>query len=341
MSLLSYLILVSVAGSTTGVSAVPPSSSVSNASIPASSAAAGPPSSNSTCKAGFLNAVFNTGAPKNAGWPGTTWSTLTQYGINDWSTDTSNSYYLEISTDIFDYLVGFSLTPLNEEPNYDPAVGVSAPVTPALNAAQISIVMNPDFTTQAVQLLSTAPPIYLELYNEPDYSFQNDTPLTGPVAAAQTLKPLFAASHPSTQYISPALANANSNWLPEFNDSCSGCFDQIDIISMHLYSPQTDWVLGQIESLHSTWPDKRIWITELGPASSDCTLNSTGIVQWAQTLIPGILKLGYVGRIFWNCGEHAAGFDGAANVCNPSLTNDDGSATDVLKGLAMVCGIGG
>ena len=43
-------------------------------------------SGSSSCKSGFLNTVFNIGAPRNAGWPGTTWSTLTSHGIDDWST---------------------------------------------------------------------------------------------------------------------------------------------------------------------------------------------------------------------------------------------------------------
>ena len=237
-------------------------------------------------------------------------------------------------------LVGFSLVPLNEKSTYNTASG-PAPVTPAINAAQIPIVMDPTDTDSAVKLLASSPPAYLELFNEPDYSFQNATPLTDPIPAAQDLQPIFAAKHPSTQYISPALANANSDWLPTFRDNCNNCFDQIDIISMHLYSSQPDQVLNLIKQLHGTWPDKRIWITELSPASSDCTLDSAGIVNWANTLIPQIIALGYVEKIFWNCGEHGQGLNGALDQYNPSLTNDDGSATDVLKGLAQICGITG
>lgn len=50
------------------------------------------PSTNATtlgsggkCPAGFRNAVFNTGAPRNAGWPQKTWDSLTANGVNDWS----------------------------------------------------------------------------------------------------------------------------------------------------------------------------------------------------------------------------------------------------------------
>ena len=237
-------------------------------------------------------------------------------------------------------VVGFSLVPLNEKPDYDTASGSPAPVTPALNAAQIPIVMDPRDTDQALQILSSSPPAYLELFNEPDYSYQGITPLTDPVTAAHNLSQIFAAAHPSTQYISPALANANSNWLPTFRDNCNNCFDQIDIISMHLYNPDPTAAMGLITQLHGTWPDKRIWITELSPALDSCTLDVAGVANWAKTLIPQIQALGYVEKIFWNCGEHAPGLNGAANQCNPSLTNDDGSPTEVLTALASVCGIG-
>lgn len=236
--------------------------------------------------------------------------------------------------------VGFSLVPLNEKPTYNTNSGPTA-VTPAINAAQIPIVMDPRDTDSAVQLLATSPPPYLELFNEPDYSYDNVTPLTDAVTAAHNLSQIFAASHPSTQYISPALAFANSEWLPTFRDSCDNCFDQIDIVSMHLYNYNADQALALIKQLHTTWPDKRIWITELSPTTSGCTLDSAGIISWANTLIPQIIALGYVDKIFWNCGEQGSGVNGAADLCNPSLTNDDGSATDVLKGLASICGITG
>ena len=47
--------------------------------------AAAPSSGGGKCPAGFRNTVFNTGAPRNAGWPQTTWDSLTTNGVNDWS----------------------------------------------------------------------------------------------------------------------------------------------------------------------------------------------------------------------------------------------------------------
>ena len=46
------------------------------------------------CPAGFRNTVFNTGAARNAGWPQTTWNSLTANGVSDWSK--SNNFLLDI-----------------------------------------------------------------------------------------------------------------------------------------------------------------------------------------------------------------------------------------------------
>ena len=39
-----------------------------------------------SCPQGFLNTVFNTNAGQSPGFPSTTWNTLTQHGISNWST---------------------------------------------------------------------------------------------------------------------------------------------------------------------------------------------------------------------------------------------------------------
>ena len=50
-----------------------------------STIAAAPGSNGGKCPAGFRNTVFNTGAANNAGWPQTTWDSLTANGVSDWS----------------------------------------------------------------------------------------------------------------------------------------------------------------------------------------------------------------------------------------------------------------
>ena len=82
--------------------------------------------------------------------------------------------------------------------------------------------------------------------------------------------------------------------------------------------------------------------------------------------MPQLVGLGYVDRIFWNSGEHVsllsllwcfvlsilvtlwtcadcdllrqANLDpNNPDLCNPSLTNDDGSPTDLLTAYGKVC----
>lgn len=235
------------------------------------------------------------------------------------------------------HVVGFSLETLDHKSTYNTATGPAA-VTPQLDNAQIHVVMDPRDVSAAVTMLQNSPPPYLELFNEPDYSFAGVTPLTDPVTAAQDLQQIFQTAHPSTTFISPALANANSPWLTTFRDNCKNCFSQIPIIAMHLYSADTNNALNLIKQLHGTWPDKKIWITELSPAEASCSLDSAGIVNWMNTLIPQIQALGYVEKIFWNCGESSGSLNGASASCNPSLTNDDGSATAILTAYGKVCG---
>ena len=94
--------------------------------------------------------------------------------------------------------------------------------------------------------------------------------------------------------------------------------------------------MSAITTMATAYPGKKIWITEFGPYNggpSGCTFDQAGVVNYAQTIIPKINALDYVEKLFWNCGDAEA-----ANVCNPSLTNEDGSANDVLKGLGGACG---
>ena len=190
----------------------------------------------------------------------------------------------------------------------------------------------------AVNLLKTNPPKYMGLLNEPDYSYYG-TPTLDPVSAAKALAPVFSAAVPQTTFLSPALAFANSNWLTTFRDNCNNCFSKISIMSQHIYSTDPNYVLGQIRQLHATWPTKRIWVTELGPVSNGCTFNSTQMINYMNTLLPQIQALGYVDKVFWNCGEHANGIDGTpSGPCNPSLTNDDGSPTALLNAYSALCG---
>ena len=80
----------SVSPSTISTTPSSPPSSAPTASSQSSSNATNsgpsPPaqSGGGKCPAGFRNTVFNTGAPRNAGWPQQTWNSLTANGVEDW-----------------------------------------------------------------------------------------------------------------------------------------------------------------------------------------------------------------------------------------------------------------
>ena len=61
------------------------SSGSTSGPAPAPSNATAPVTGGGKCPSGFRNTVFNTGAPRNEGWPQTTWDSLTSNGVDEWS----------------------------------------------------------------------------------------------------------------------------------------------------------------------------------------------------------------------------------------------------------------
>ena len=237
------------------------------------------------------------------------------------------------------YVVGFSLDTLDKQADYDLSATQASQLSGAFNKAQIPIVMDHTYIQAAVEMLANNPPLYLELYNEPDFSFENLTLTEDAAPSASDLKTLLDAPHPNTKFISPALMDANGPWLGEFFQACNGCIDDFHAIAMHVYNPDPQGVLDLIEQLYGTW-NKTIWITELSPATAGCGLNPTTMATYISTLIPEIMKLGYVEKIFWNSGESdSPPINGAPASCSPSLVNSDGSFTPVLQALGAACGI--
>ncbi|KAL9116723.1 MAG: hypothetical protein Q9187_006748 [Circinaria calcarea] len=261
-----------------------------------------------TCPDNFLNVVLNTVVTKEAGWPNTVWNSLESNGVVDWSTLRVLQALLEIMmlTGV-QILVGFTQNTLDRSPTYQNPSGQAAATTCSVDQAQIKQCMDPRDVPAALSLITSPnPPEYLVLFNEPDYSYEGYTPLTSPQESAKALAPIFSAKT-TTKFLSPAVAFTNTKWLNEFNDACGNCIDKhIPIIAAHIYNKLVDQVMLQITTLHNTWPSKRIWITELAPASSPdqgCDLDAKGVINWMQTLLPQIVALGYVDRVFWNHGE--------------------------------------
>ncbi|KAF6226300.1 hypothetical protein HO133_009166 [Letharia lupina] len=292
-----------------------------------------------SCPQGFLNTVFNTNAGQSSGFPTATWNTLTEYGINNWSALRLQLQKTFLLTDKPFHLVGFSLDTLDKQADYDLSATQASQLSGAFNKAQIPIVMDHTYIQDAVGMLANNPPLYLELYNEPDFSFEGLTLTEEPAPSASDLKTLLDTPHPNTKFISPALMDANGPWLGEFFQACNGCIDDFHAIALHVYNPDPQGVLDQITQLYGTW-NKTIWITELSPATAGCDLNTATMATYISTLIPEILKLGYVEKIFWNSGESdSTTINQAPAACSPSLTNSDGSFTPALQALGAACGI--
>ena len=135
------------------------------------------------------------------------------------------------------YLVGFSLDTLDKQADYGLSGTQASQLSGAFNKAQIPIVMDHTYIDTAKTMLANNPPPYMELYNEPDFSFENLTLTEDAAPSASDLMSLIDSSHPNTKFISPALMNANGPWLGSFFDACAGCIDQIDVIALHVYNP--------------------------------------------------------------------------------------------------------
>lgn len=75
------------------------SSGSTSGPAPATDNTTAPVTGGGKCPKGFRNTVFNTVAPRNEGWPQTTWDSLTSNGVDDWSESYSanNVYLVEIN----------------------------------------------------------------------------------------------------------------------------------------------------------------------------------------------------------------------------------------------------
>ena len=202
--------------------------------------------------------------------------------------------------------------------------------------ARIPLAMVPDDAPDVPHFLQSNP-LYLGLYNEPDL-VGGDTPTT----PGNTIDSLVKAVVPAlgrTKFLAPAFFNnneaPNNAWWAAFNSTRPDCLAQLPIISMHLFEPDASTALSLITAMHDHFPSHIIWMTELSPKRPNCNLDQDGVINWVKTLIPQIATLRYVEKVFWNSGEF-----GPTNTCNPSLTNEDGSATAVLEafGASTLCG---
>ena len=198
--------------------------------------------------------------------------------------------------------------------------------------------MNEDDIEPGLKYLKDAKPKYLALLNEPDFSFGGYTKKFDPVVAGQKLAPYFDSKPEGTKYLSPAVAFFAQGWLQTFVQTYPQYVEKFDIISYHHYSMHYQEIIDGVKGAYAQFK-KPIWVTETSPAGEGCTTQNMPqekMIEWMNGLVSGLRELGYVEKLFWNCGE--AGEVADANACNPSLTNDDGSPTALGTAYGQVCG---
>ncbi|KAI0971989.1 glycosyl hydrolase catalytic core-domain-containing protein [Xylaria arbuscula] len=210
-----------------------------------------------------------------------------------------------------------------------------------LIANQIRMVVTADDIQAGVDLVTGPnPPAYLQLLNEPDGGFYRQAVLT-PQEAVAALQPFLTAST-STQYLSPAPAYPESNWLPEFFAACGDACgtDRVPIILAYVYNPDASGAIAAIQAVMGQFPGRTIWITELSPASSadqGCALDAAGVVDWMDVVVGWAAQQEVIERVFWNPGDYGTLYPDDPDKCNPSLTNTDGTATALLEAYGSIC----
>ncbi|KAI1733798.1 glycosyl hydrolase catalytic core-domain-containing protein [Xylaria scruposa] len=256
-----------------------------------------------SCSANFKNNVFNA-AFNSEPDPNGRFRTLQSYGISSW--------------------IGFTANDASGDAN--------------LIAHQMRIVLTADNVQTGLDLVTGPnPPTYLQLLNEPDAGFYGQ-PVLSPQQAVAAIQPLLTAST-STQYLSPAPAFPETSWLPDFFAACN-CADRFPIILAHIYRADPNDAIKAIQTVMGQFPGKTIWITEISPASSPdqgCTLDQAGVINWMNTVIGWASQQPVIERVFWNSGEYGQIYSDDPNKCNPSLTNNDGTATPLLEAYGSIC----
>ncbi|KAI9803304.1 MAG: hypothetical protein M1825_002095 [Sarcosagium campestre] len=260
-----------------------------------------------SCPAGFKNVVFNTIAPCQPDWPNR-FSTLQKVGG-------------------IENLIGFYV---------DPMPGADAHIA----AAQVRQIMDPRQVQKGIEMMTLAEgaPEYMVVFNEPDFSFMGFTPLTSAADAAVAVQPLLTIET-NTKMLAPAIAITESEYLEQFFAACN-CTDKFPIIPGHVYAKDPARAKYLIETIHKKFPDKEIWLTEFGPLAGPeegCELDEQGVIDWMNEMVTFAANTGYVKKIFWNAGEYGFNFADEPERCNPSLTDESGAPTNLLRAYGQLC----
>ena len=213
---------------------------------------------------------------------------------------------------------------------------------PLMTAASNWITFSPGTATSEIPMMAFAsdvatavdivngpsPPEYMLTFNEPDYSYDNDTPTMSPQQAADAIEPLLQSPGTQTMFIAPVTADPTSSWLTDFYTACN-CQGFFHAYNIHVYQPDTGSAEAQINAFHAKFSDKPLWVTEIAPgnANPSCSLSWGTVSQFMQDIYSWGASQGWIERIFWNSGNE---IPNDTNVCNSWLVDENNNPSPLL-----------
>ncbi|CCG81975.1 Putative uncharacterized protein [Taphrina deformans PYCC 5710] len=157
-------------------------------------------------------------------------------------------------------------------------------------------------------------------FNEPD----QDGISAGAAAAAYkaSFTPLRKSGAIGT-LLSPGITNGGAGlpWLQSFMSQCADC--EIDALAVHFYGPTMAMFQSQMAAIHAAFPDKQLWITEIGCTNWNTATNPSPaeVSQFMSDAIAWLESTSYVSKY---------SFFGAMPINDQSL----GVANEMMNGAA-------
>ncbi|KAI5845061.1 glycosyl hydrolase catalytic core-domain-containing protein [Morchella snyderi] len=162
---------------------------------------------------------------------------------------------------------------------------------------------------------------YVLGFNEPDMSLDVGGTEISPERAAFLWKRDIQPLKGQVKLGAPAVSSAEWGmpWLKSFFDACDGC--SFDFIPIHWYG-NFEGLASHLGHYHVTFPDQKLWITELGYAHVD--LQATE--DFFNSTVNYLDNLDYVERYSWFGAFRAD----VSNVGpNGAMLSADGKLTDI------------
>lgn len=157
-------------------------------------------------------------------------------------------------------------------------------------------------------------------FNEPDQ--EGISAADAAAAYKASLTPLRKSGQIST-LLSPGITNGGAGlpWLQTFMGLCEDCL--VDALAVHYYGPTLSMFQSQMAAIHAAFPNKQLWITEIGCTNWNPATNPSAaeVSQFMSDAITWLESTSYVAKY---------SFFGAMPISDPSL----GSANQMLNGAS-------